>query len=120
MKEVTLPSGATVTLRDAKTLRVKDRQKVMRASDLESGTVGKALSMTDGLIAMLVDSWSFDLMLPSIRIATLGELEFADYDFLVEEASKASDVLFPKLANTIENEQDLESPFVDSNDSSGS
>ena len=40
----------------------------------------------------------------------------ADYDVLAEEAGKAQEVLFPRLANTPENEADTDSPFGNSND----
>ena len=52
-KVITLPSGNTVTLRDPSTLRVKDRKKVIGAASNQEGLL-QALSMVDGLIAVLV------------------------------------------------------------------
>jgi hypothetical protein len=69
-KTITLPSGATATFRDPSTLRVKDRKKVLRAANDEQGLM-QALSIVDGLIAILIEEWSFDMMLPSIKVSVL-------------------------------------------------
>lgn len=114
-KKLTLPSGATVELRDPSTLRVKDRKKVYRAANGQEGIM-QAISLIDGLIAILIDSWSLDLIIPSIKLETLDELEMADYDFLAKEAETAQSILFPALAKTDESEKDSESPFVESSD----
>ena len=114
-KTIKLPSGAEVTLRDPKELRVKDRKKIFQnAAKAEEGIM-QALSLTDGLIAVLIESWSLDLIIPSVRISSIDELEMADYDFLVEETKEAQKVLFPALANTEANEKDAESPLENSN-----
>ena len=114
-KVVTLPSGATVTIRDAKELRVKDRKKIYANAAKADEGIMQALSLTDGLLAVLIKEWSFDLIIPSIRITTLEELEMADYDFLAEETKDAQKILFPNLAKTDETEKDPESPFDNSN-----
>ena len=116
-KTVQLPkSGATVVLRDPETLRVKDRKKIYANASKQDEGIMQALSFADGLIAILVESWTLDLMLPSIKISVLDELEMADYDFLTEETKDAQKVLFPKLDATPETEKDSESPFGGSND----
>lgn len=116
-KKLKLPkSGAEVVLRDPAELRVKDRKKIYAAASKEDEGIMQALSFTDGLIAVLVESWTLELMLPSVRIAILDELEMADYDFLVEQTKEAQEVLFPKLAKTDETEKDTESPFGNSKD----
>jgi hypothetical protein len=113
---IKLPSGAEVVLRDAKELRVKDRKKIFQnASKAEEGIM-QALSLTDGLIAVLIESWTLDLMIPSVRISSLDELEMADYDALTEATKDAQKILFPQTAQTEETEKDAESPFADSND----
>jgi hypothetical protein len=114
-KKIQLPSGGWASLRDPNTLRVKDRNKVLRHAGKEEGLM-QALSILDGLIALLVDEWSFEMPIPSIKIQSLGELTLADYDTLSEEAQKAQETLFPKLNQTEETEKDPESPFGDSND----
>lgn len=114
-KVITLPSGATATFKDPTTLRVKDRKKVLKNASKEEGLM-QALSIVDGLIAILVEEWSFDMLIPSLKITVLEELTMADYDALAEEAGEAQKVLFPALGKTAESEADSESPFGDSND----
>ena len=104
-KTVTLPSGATVVLKDPSTLRVKDRKKVYRNANGEEGIM-QAISLIDGLIAIMVESWSLDLIIPSVKIESIDEMEMADYDFLTEEAQTAQKILFPSLAQTDEAEAD--------------
>ena len=114
-KKVELPSGGWAIFKDASTLRVKDRKKVLRNASAEEGLM-QALSIVDGLIAILVEEWSFDMLIPSLKINTLEELTMADYDVLAEEAGKAQKMLFPSLAKTEETEADPESPFGNAND----
>lgn len=116
-KTITLPrSGATVVLKDPEALRTKDRKAIYKNASKEDEGIMQALSFADGLIAILVESWTLDLMLPSVKISVLDELEIADYDFLTEETKEAQKILFPKLGQTEETEKDTESPFVNSND----
>ena len=114
-KKITLPSGGWVTFKDPSTLRVKDRKKVLRNASGEEGLM-QALSLVDGLIAILVEEWSFEFPIPSVKISVLDELQMPDYDVMAEEAGKAQKMLFPQLAKTELSESDPESPFVDSND----
>jgi len=97
-KVITLPSGATVKLRDPETLLIKDRNKVMALAGEQVTEVTQSIAMVDGLIAVSVIEWSFDLIPPAIRLASLGELTPRDYQVLSEEALKAQDYLFPNIA----------------------
>ena len=114
-KKVTLPSGATVTLKDPQNLRVKDRKRVLKSAEIEGGDLSRALALGDALIAMLVEDWSFDLIIPAIKIDNLDELEMKDYDALVEETKDAQKFLFPNLADTDENEAVPKAPTANSN-----
>lgn len=114
-KTITLPSGATAVFKDPTTLRVKDRKKVLRAANGEEGLL-QAMSIVDGLIAILVEEWSFEMLPPSVSIKSLDELTMADYDALSTEASKAQDILFPALVKNEETENNPDSPFGNSND----
>lgn len=97
-KKITLPSGASVTLRDPKTFRVKDRKRLMKAVDnTEGGDLTRAMALSDALIAMLIEDWSFDLIIPSVKADTLDELEMADYDYLMEQTKEAQKYLYPNL-----------------------
>jgi hypothetical protein len=114
-KKVTLPSGATVTLKDPTMLRVKDRKKVLRSAEVEGGDLSKALALGDALISMLIEEWSFDLIIPSVKTDTLDELTMADYDALVEHTKEAQKYLFPSIAETEENEKDPKADTANSN-----
>lgn len=113
-KVITLPSGHTVTLYDPKGLKVKDRKKIFAAADGLEG-ISQIMAITDGIISCLVKEWSFDLIPPSIRLESLGELSIADYDTLIESASEAQEVLFPTLNKTLENEADPKADTANSN-----
>ena len=115
-KEVKLPSGATVKLKDPSLLRVKDRKKVMKAGDSLQGDLSKALALGDAIIAMLVEEWSFDLIIPSVKLDSLDELEIADYDALVEATADAQKALFPNLNKNDETEKDPKAITADSKD----
>lgn len=114
-KKLTLPSGATVTFRDPKTLRVKDRRRLMTTVDQVEGDLAKALALSDALISMLVEDWSFDLIIPSVKMESLDELEMADYDFLVEETKDAQKYLYPNLKETEETVKDPKASSANSN-----
>jgi hypothetical protein len=114
-KKVTLPSGATVTLKDPTMLRVKDRKKVLKSAEVEGGDLTKALALGDALISMLIEDWSFDLVIPSVKTDTLDELTMADYDALVEHTKEAQKYLFPSIAETEENEKDPKADTANSN-----
>lgn len=103
-KKITLPSGATATLKDPSLLRVKDRKKVLKSTDVEGGELTKALALQAALIAMLIEDWSFDFAIPNINLDSLDELEMRDYDALIEETAEAQKYLFPSIADTPENE----------------
>jgi hypothetical protein len=115
-KTIKLPSGATVTLKDPSTLRVKDRKRVMTTADQAiGGDLSKALALGDALLAMLIEEWSFELLVPSLNLDSLGELEMKDYDYLVEQTKDAQSSLFPNLADTPTNEADPKAPTANSN-----
>jgi len=113
-KVITLPSGATAKLRDPATLKVRDRKKIFANANGQEGIM-QALSLTDGLIACLVAEWSFDLIPPAIKIESLDELSFADYDALAAEASAVQEVIFPSFAETDENQNDPKAVTENSN-----
>lgn len=114
-KKITLPSGATATIKDASKLRVKDRKRVMKTAEIEGGELTRAMALTDALIAMLIEDWSFDLVIPSVKLESLDELDMKDYDFLIEQTKEAQKHLFPSLAETPENEADPKAISANSN-----
>jgi hypothetical protein len=96
-KTITLPSGATAEIREPQTLLKKDRDKVLANASEHTEGLMQAVALQDGLIAVSVLSWSFDLVPPSIKITSLGELSLADYQALADESLKAQEYLFPTL-----------------------
>jgi len=114
-KKLQLPSGGWAVFKDPTTLRVRDRKKVLRNASGEEGLM-QALTLVDGLIAILVEEWSFEFPIPSIKISVLEDLTMADYDTLAEEAGKAQKVLFPQLSETDATKADVDSPFGKYND----
>ena len=113
-KKITLPSGATATLKDPSLLRVKDRKKVLKSTDVDGGELTKALALQAALIAMLIEDWSFDFAIPNINLDSLDELEMRDYDALIEETSEAQKYLFPTIADTPENDANPKAITADS------
>lgn len=115
--KITLPSGATVNLKDPKALRVKDRKKVMQiAESAEGGDLSRAMALGDALIAMMIEDWSLDLIIPSVKLDSLGELDVSDYDYLIEQTKDVQKALFPNLAETPETEKDPKATTANSND----
>ena len=113
MKKITLPSGATATLKDPSLLRVGDRKRIIKSADVEGGDLTRAMALQDALIAILVEDWSYDLIIPSVRIDSIDELQTGDYDALVEHTQDAQQFLFPTLTPTKENEQNPKAPTAD-------
>jgi hypothetical protein len=107
---IKLPSGNTVVLKDLSTLKVGDRKRVIKATDKQEGDLSKAMALGDALIAMMIEEWSFDLILPSIRLETLDELSMADYDALTEATKDVQNSLFPSLTDSPANEADPKAP----------
>ena len=114
--EITLPSGATVTLKDPSELRVKDRKRIIKSSDGDEGQMSKALALGDAVIATMVKDWSFDLIIPSVKVESLDELTPADYDALQEACQDAQQFLFPSLGKTDANEADPTATTANSTD----
>lgn len=104
---ITLPSGATVVLKDPRTLLVRERNFVLECSDHES-KMAAATGLQAGLIAVMVDSWSFDLIPPIVSIKSIEMLSPLDYEALVEACMPAQQALFP----SIQNPEDANDPKV--------
>ena len=111
---INLPSGATATIKDPRTLKQKDRKRTYVETN-GSPSLASGMAMMDNLIAVLIEEWSFDLIIPSIKLESLDELETGDYDALQDEAEKALPLLFPRLGKTVENEADPKAITGDSN-----
>ena len=110
----TLPSGATVVLRDPKSIRQKDRKLMYTTSNGKTGLL-QSIAMTEGVMAMMIESWSLQMSLPNFDIEVLGELEIPDYDALAKKAAELVPILFPEINKIEGTKADDASPFVSSN-----
>jgi len=114
--KIELPSGATVTLKDAAKLKQKDRAKIYPLMTTDNVSIAQTAELTNTLLALIITDWTLELIIPSIQYESLGELDIADYDALAEHAEPALIALFPSLAKTIQNEQDPKVTTASSND----
>ncbi len=101
--EITLPSGATVTLRDKLTAKDKFRvQSSIRlsldtATGLQESTGSIVNDMRNALLVGIIEKWSFDsLPLPSIQASSLDDLDIDDYNAL----SDAVEPMLDKVVNS--------------------
>lgn len=101
-KKITLPSGATVTLKEGKDLKVKDRNKVIAAGD-GLGTAERGIAIGNALLEIVIEDWSFDLIPPSVQSSSLGELSIPDYVALQKETESLTKDLFPEINIESEN-----------------
>jgi len=114
-RKISLPSGATVTIKDASELKVRDRNRIMLASD-EGNAAQKGIAIGNALLAAIVEDWSFDLLIPSVKVESIEELSIPDYTALMKETDDLTAELFPDLKNTVENASDPKVTTENSND----
>ena len=112
--KITLPSGATVTIKDSKELKVKDRNRIMRAGDGES-TAERGIAIANALLATIIEDWSYDLLIPSVKVDTIEELPIPDYVALMKQIDSLTKELFPDLNDTDDNRKNPDSPLENSN-----
>lgn len=94
-----LPSGEWVELRDPETLLRGDKKKALKAVPISEDadlTLATQHEMADGVLAVMITAWSYDLPLP-VTSASLELLPMADGTALEENETikKAHRVLFP-------------------------
>lgn len=100
--DITLPSNATVTLRDK--LTAKDKFTVQQsirlsldtATGLQESTGSIVNDMRNALLANIITAWSYDLPLPSVQLSSLDELDLDDYNAI----SDAVEPMLNKVVNS--------------------
>jgi hypothetical protein len=97
MATIKLPSGNTVTLRDPASLKHKDRKTIYVDGELTTKT---SIDMMERIIAIMIEDWSFDLLIPSVKLESIGELSLADYDALQERVQELLPKMFPQLSQS--------------------
>ena len=110
MAKLTLPSGATITLKDPSTLKVKDRNRIMKAGDGGSAAE-RGIAISNALIAAIVEDWSYDLLIPSVKEDSIEELPIPDYSLLVKQTENYIKAIFPELQDTDLNRLNPDSPL---------
>lgn len=113
-RKISLPSGATVTLKDASELKVKDRNQIMIAGD-EGSQAQKGIAIGNALLAVIIEDWSFDLIIPSVKVDSIGELSIPDYTALMKETDTLTKKLFPDISDSVENASDPKATTENSN-----
>ena len=103
------------SLKNPESLLKKDRDKALSFANNQEGVM-QAIAVQDGIIAVSVIEWSFDLIPPSIRIASLGELTPKDYTALLDATSNMQEYLFPVLDATEASEKDPKADTANFND----
>jgi hypothetical protein len=105
-ERITLPSGNWIQLKDAKTLRRGDKKRALAAvaGDTEK-LMAMAYDMADGLLAVLVIDWSYDLPIPSQSLESLDLLPIEDDEALMKAIEPAQALVFPQPANPADPKQ---------------
>jgi hypothetical protein len=115
-KTIILPvSKATVTLKEVKSFKQGDRKKIYEGTDDITNRMVGGWAIIENTLALLIEDWSLELLLPSIKRESLDELEAEDFDTLQEEAQAALGLLWPKLTKTAETDADPKATTADSN-----
>ena len=107
MNQIKVPSGNTVTIKDSKALTLKDRKYVFKGVNTQDfEAIGDMLDVLERVAVVLITEWSFDLIPPNIKPASLENLSLEDYDVILREARKALPALLPNLGDSQENADD--------------
>lgn len=111
-ERVTLPSGNWIQLRDAKTLRRGDKKKAMAMVSDTERVLQMAYEMTDGLLAVLIIDWSYQLPLPSASLESLNLLPIEDDEALMKAIEPARALVFPESPDP-KDEKQLQAALAD-------
>jgi hypothetical protein len=109
-KKITLSSGATVTIKDSESLKVKDRNRVMRAGDNKFESE-KNIAILNALLVTIIEEWSYDFLIPSVKEDSIEELPIKDYVELMKVTDNLVKELFPEIADTDKNRLNPDSPL---------
>jgi len=108
-KQIKLPSGATVTIKEGSELRVKDRNVMMRANAIEN-KAERGIALGNAMLAVVIEDWSFDFMIPSVKEDSIEKLSIPDYLSLMKQTEDLTKEIFPEVADTDENRLNPDSP----------
>lgn len=115
MSVLTLPSGATVTLRDVKTIKSGERDRAFRGMDVvDAAEMDLIMSLSWRVAALMITEWSFDLLPPNVKLESLDELDLDDADALRSAIMPFVNQLTPKFNKTPLGDADPKAPTEDS------
>lgn len=102
MPNLPLPSGHNVELKDFDQLTRGDRKRVLLASQAadDSQKLQAGMASTDELLKIIIESWDFEMPIPSQSVASLDGLTMADTTALENAATEAAAILFAKPVPT--------------------
>lgn len=93
--KVDLLNDQWASIRDVETITNRERRQAMRIwNSTEGDNVEKGIVLNDQLIALFVDEWSFDKLLPRDDISVLEDLLGHDYDTIAHHVLEAQQNLF--------------------------
>lgn len=105
---VELTNGQSAEVRDPETVSRKERNALLEGLPEAPSTIGPngklvagkpdfklSMATLDRILAYIVESWTFDLVLPSEDVGVLDELMGADPGLLEAAANKFISVLMP-------------------------
>ena len=73
------------------------------------------IAIGNALLATIIEEWSYDLMIPSVKEDSIEELPIKDYVELMKQTDQLTKDLFPDLNDSDENKLNADSPLDDSN-----
>jgi hypothetical protein len=114
---VTLPSGAEIVIRDADSIRVRDRRELM--ADIEAATKGmhslseRRFMNAVCIFAFAIEKWTVDSPLlskltPAERVDLLDQWTPLEYDALDEALKPIGAALFPDFSPSPDRESPTE------------
>ncbi len=92
---VELSNGAWADLREFDTFKHRERKALVIASDAGEGDASKAIAMSDRMLSIFVEAWSFPMPAPALDPSSVDELDMYDYDKLIEACSAEMKKLRP-------------------------
>jgi hypothetical protein len=87
----------------------------MQAGDGEL-SAKKGIAIGNALLTTIIEDWSYEMLIPSIKEDSIEELPIPDYVALMKETESLTKDLFPEITETMENAQDPKAITEDSND----
>lgn len=97
-KTLDLGKGHSATLRDPEDITSRERKDLMLASEEYHGSqVATGLQAIEAVIALMVESWTYELPLPKDDLSVLDQLPVRAMNVLTDACKEARALLFPSF-----------------------